>query len=170
MKKLTMLTLALLLTFAVGAFACGEEKTTASSASAESSCSAKKTAKTASVGEISAQMAAAEEGAVKHVDVEGQLVCLGCSLKKAEGANAECSTFGHKHALKTADGAYLSLLENKFSADLVKGEKYHNKNVSIHGVYHANANVLDVETFSVDGKAKSWCGGCKSMDGCSAGK
>ena len=124
MKKLTMLTLALILTFTVGAFACGEEKTTATSASAGSSCSASKV-ETASVGQISARMAAAEEGAVKHVDVEGQLVCLGCSLKKAEGANSECSVFGHKHALKTKDGAYLSLLENKFSADLVKGEKYH---------------------------------------------
>lgn len=151
MKKLTTLTVAVLLIFAVGAYACGDKKES-----------------TASTGEISARMALAKGEAVKHVDIEGLLVCLGCSLKKGEGAKAECSVYGHKHALKTKDGSYLNLLENKFSADLVKGEKYHNKNVAIHGVYHANANVLDVESFKVDGKSNVWCSGHEGMDGCAA--
>ena len=103
-----------------------------------------------------------------HESFDGTLVCLGCDLKKAEGARAACSAFGHKHALKTADGKYISLLENQYSKDLVAGEKYHNQKVSIHGIYHANANQLDVETFTVEGKTKGWCDGCKSMDGCAA--
>jgi len=151
MKKFTILTAVFLLVAAVGVSACGDSKS-----------------ETASTKSITAQMASLNKGG--QVDIEGQLVCLGCSLKKSEGAHAECSTYGHKHALKTTEGVYLTLLENKQSADLVKGEKYHNKLVSIHGVYHANANTLDVESFTVDGKTKSWCGGCKSMDGCSAGK
>jgi hypothetical protein len=101
-----------------------------------------------------------------HETFDGTLVCLGCDLKKAEGARAACSVFGHKHALKTADGKYVNLLENQYSKDLLAGEKYHDKQISIHGIYYATANQLDVETFTIDGKQKGWCDGCKSMDGC----
>lgn len=101
-----------------------------------------------------------------HETFQGTLVCLGCDLKKAEGARTACSAFGHKHALKTADGKYINLLENQYSQDLLAGEKYHDMKISIHGIYYATANQLDVETFTVDGKQKGWCDGCKSMDGC----
>jgi hypothetical protein len=105
----------------------------------------------------------------QHVDMEGTLVCLGCSLK-AEGARAQCSTFGHTHALKTADGQYITLLPNKYSADLLKGDKYDKAKLSVHGVYYANANQLDVESFTVGEKVMGWCEGHSAMDGCAAGK
>jgi len=118
---------------------------------------------------IFAVNASAEE-AVKetneHTTLDGNLVCLGCSLKKAEGARAACSAYGHKHVLQTKDGRYISFLENDFSRDLAAGEKYHNKDVTVSGIYHASANMLDVETFSVDGKRSGWCGHCSRMDGC----
>ena len=97
---------------------------------------------------------------------EGTLVCLGCSLKKAEGARSECKVFGHTHALATADGKYISFLENKFSTDLVKGEKFHEKAISVDGMYYASANVMDVTTYTIDGKKSGWCDGCSAMDGC----
>ena len=37
----------------------------------------------------------------KHTFFEGKLVCLGCDLKKVEGARAACSVYGHRHTLKT---------------------------------------------------------------------
>ena len=120
------------------------------------------------VAVVAAQAGKTSKGKATHESFDGTLVCLGCDLKKAEGARAACSEFGHKHALKTADGKYVNLLENQYSKDLVAGEKYHNKQINVHGVYYANANQLDVETFTVEGKKKSWCGGCKSMDGCAA--
>ena len=114
--------------------------------------------------------AMAGEKAVKqageHKTIDGKVVCLGCDLKKGQGARAECTEFGHRHALKTADGKIINLLENKYSADLIKG-KYHDKDVNVHGVYFASANVLDVESFTTDGKNKSWCNQCKAMDACS---
>ena len=112
----------------------------------------------------------AGEKAGKHVDFEGKLVCLGCDLKSSEDARAACSVYGHKHALKTDDGKYITFLENQYSEDLIKGEKYQNKDIKVHGVYHASANQLDVESFEVDGKTNAWCGNCKAMDGCAAGK
>ncbi len=99
---------------------------------------------------------------------EGKLVCAGCDLKKAEGARAACSVYGHDHVLKKADGSYVSFLENDYSKDLIEGKKYHNKDITVSGTYHATANLLDVKSFSVDGKKKGWCGHCKSMDGCAA--
>lgn len=104
--------------------------------------------------------------ATEALDYEGTLVCQACSLKKADGARAACSEYGHTHALKTKDDKFVSFLENQYSADLLKGEKYHNKKITVHGRYFANANVLDVEWFEVDGKKKAWCGHCESMDSC----
>ncbi len=102
----------------------------------------------------------------EHTSFDGTLVCLGCSLKKAEGARSACKEFGHTHALMTSDGKYVSFLENKFSSDLVKGDKYHEKEISAHGIFYASANVLDVETFEIDGKKMGWCDHCASMDNC----
>lgn len=104
--------------------------------------------------------------AAKHATFEGKLVCLGCDLKTADGARAACKTFGHDHALKTKDGKYITFLPNQYSKPLIEGEKYHNQEVSVHGIFHAKANTLDVETFTASGKQHGWCGHCKAMDGC----
>jgi hypothetical protein len=106
----------------------------------------------------------------QNMTFEGKLVCLGCDLKKAEGARAECSAYGHKHTLKTSDGNYVNLLENKYSADLMNNEKYAGKDIKVQGVYFASANQLDVKSFTVGDKKMSWCSHCKTMDGCMAGK
>ena len=105
----------------------------------------------------------------EHVTLTGTMVCLGCELHKAEDARAACDVYGHKHALKTDDGRYYNILENKYGEALIKGEKYHNKKVEVHGVYFASANQLDVEAFQPEGSKKlSWCDHCKSMDACMA--
>jgi hypothetical protein len=115
---------------------------------------------TATAGEVTG-----EQKPIK-ASFEGKLVCAGCDLKEAEGARAACSVYGHHHVLKKADGTYISFLENDYSKDLIAGEKYHNKDISVSGIYYANANLLDVETFTVDDQKKGWCGHCKAMDGC----
>jgi hypothetical protein len=102
----------------------------------------------------------------EHANMEGTLVCMGCSLKKGGGARAQCSEYGHTHALKTADGDYVSFLPNQYAADLMAGEKFHNKAAKVHGVYFANANQLDVETYEIDGQKYGWCDHCSAMDGC----
>lgn len=104
-----------------------------------------------------------------HGEYTGTLVCLGCSLK-GEGANAQCADFGHTHALKTEDGKYLTFLPNKFSSNLLAGEKFHEKAVAVHGVYYANANQLDVQSYTIDGKDYGWCDHCTAMDGCAIAK
>ena len=104
----------------------------------------------------------------KSVEMEGTLVCLGCDLKMEQGARAACKDFGHRHALKTADGRLISFLENKYSADLIKGGDYTGKTIKVKGTYYADANVIDVESFEVGGKKMTWCDHCKAMDNCAA--
>ena len=102
----------------------------------------------------------------KQATFTGKLVCLGCDLKMTAGAHAACKTYGHRHVLKTSDGKYIHFLENKYSEELLKGDTYHNKTISVEGTYYSNADVLDVHSFTVDGKQKGWCDNCKKMDGC----
>lgn len=108
------------------------------------------------------------EGIGEEVTMTGTLVCLGCSLKSS-GAQSACSIYGCSHALKTADGKYVSFLQNDYSQELIKGGDGHNKKVSISGVFFANANVLDVQSYKIeDGPNTVWCEGHKSMDACAA--
>jgi hypothetical protein len=108
------------------------------------------------------------EKQLEKTTFEGKLVCTSCDLKQSDGARAQCSVYGHEHGLKTKDGKNITFLHNQYSDDLIKGEKYHNQDATVTGTYYADANQLDVETFTVDGKQKSWCGHCEAMDGCMA--
>lgn len=111
----------------------------------------------------------AEEAAkpeAKHATFDGQLVCLGCDLKKAEGARSACKVYGCNHVLKTSDGQYINFLQNDFSKEL-SSDKHHNKAATVSGMFHASANTLDVESFTVEGgKKQGWCDHCKTMDNC----
>ena len=103
----------------------------------------------------------------EHATFEGKLVCLGCTLKHEEGARSECTAFGHTFALQTKDGKFISFLKNKYSEDLFKGdEKYAGKDITVHGVYYADGNVLDVESFDFGDKQVTWCDVHHKMDTC----
>jgi len=104
----------------------------------------------------------------KEMTFSGKLVCLACSLK-SEGAHAACKEFGHTHSLMTSDGKYISFLQNDHSKDLFEGTKGDNKMVTVTGHYFANANMLDVTSFTIEnGKKMSWCDHHMKMDACSA--
>jgi hypothetical protein len=121
-------------------------------------------------GNDDASIIKASEVKTDDASFEGTLVCLGCDLKKTEGANSDCKANGCHHAIKTVDGSYINLLENKNSADLIKGGDFHNKPINIQGVYFAKANMLDVKSFTIDSKENTWCDHCNKMDGCMSSK
>ena len=101
----------------------------------------------------------------EHVTYEGTLVCLGCTLK-GDGARSQCTDFGHDHAIMVDEETMVMFLPNKYSADLIAGGNYDKKAIMVTGTYYANANMLDVEMFEVDGKKYGWCDHCSAMDGC----
>ena len=52
---------------------------------------------------------------VIEASVTGENVCVGCALKKEQGAAAQCSKYGHRHALRvtsaSADGSDLAYMK-----------------------------------------------------------
>jgi hypothetical protein len=103
----------------------------------------------------------------KEVTMTGQLMCSACALS-AEGARMDCKEHGCLMTLKTADGKFISFLPNKYSDPLLKGTMV-GKTMTITGKYFAGANLLDVESFQVEGgKPMTWCEHCQAMDACAA--
>ena len=105
----------------------------------------------------------ADVAKARAVTLSGTLSCLGCDLKKAHGAGAQCSIYGHKHGLKTANGKYYTFLENQKSEPLVKGEALHGKPVQVTGTLFPGSQIIEVMSYKtlpvkkagVDNGAKS---------------
>lgn len=97
---------------------------------------------------------------VQDVTVVGTNYCLGCALKKEQGAAAQCSQYGHRHALKVesargANGALpqlvghsLHYLDNDQSAKLVSGDEFHGKTVEVHGKLFGAERIIEVREAS----------------------
>ncbi len=75
---------------------------------------------------------------------KGTLVFLRCDPTDTDATWAECTTYGHRHALKSSDGSYVNLSDNRNSADLIKGEKYLGKTVKVNGAYSTDSNQVDI--------------------------
>jgi hypothetical protein len=87
------------------------------------------------------------------MSIEGKLVCIGCSLKKLDGANAQCNLFAH-HAIgfKTADGSLWSIIDNAAGHDVIRGHALiQGKTATINGWLYPIANMIEIATISVDG-------------------
>ncbi len=81
--------------------------------------------------------------------IKGKIVCIGCTLKKTEGANAACKVYGHKHGLITEEGELYSFLENENSDEVITTDKYAMKDVEVTGRVFDNAHIIDIEEISV---------------------
>lgn len=101
--------------------------------------------------------------------IEGTLVCKSCTLKKEAGARSDCKTNGCQSSLMTADGEFIDFLDNKYAKEL-NGHDLAGKEIKVTGTFFASAHTIDVESYTVDGKTKSWCDHCSAMDGCAMKK
>lgn len=103
------------------------------------------------------QPAAAEQEAPQAAvltTVTGQNFCLGCALKKEQGAGAQCDKYGHRHALKvtnaSADGKdqaemkgwVLTYLDTDKAQPYITGK--HEAVVKVKGKVYAQERVLEV--------------------------
>jgi len=87
------------------------------------------------------------------VTVTGELLCIGCSLKKLDGANAQCDLYAH-HAIgfKTLDGALWSIVENAKGHDIVRSHTLlENKKATVTGWLYPIAHYIEIDTITVDG-------------------
>ncbi len=87
------------------------------------------------------------------ITLKGQLVCLGCSLKKLDGANAQCNLYAH-HAIgfKAGDGTLWSIIDNAKGHDIIRAhELLGKKNATITGWMFPVAHFIEIAEITVEG-------------------
>lgn len=101
---------------------------------------------------------------VAEATVTGENFCLGCALKKDKGAAAQCSKYGHKHALKvtsaTVDGKehpemtgwVLHYLDTDNAQPLIK--EHHQETVKLTGKVYADERTFEVTKLEDSKEAK----------------
>ncbi len=85
--------------------------------------------------------------------LKGELVCIGCSLKKLDGANAQCNLYAH-HAIgfKAADGTLWSFVDNAKGHDIIRAHKLlGHKKATISGWMFPLAHFIEIDSIVVDG-------------------
>ena len=89
-----------------------------------------------------------------RVTLKGELVCIGCSLKRLDGANAQCNLFAH-HAIgfKTADGLLWSIVDNEKGHDVIRAHKLLEKvkKATNKGWIYPVANFIEIDSIEVGG-------------------
>ncbi len=87
------------------------------------------------------------------ITLKGELICLGCSLKKLSGANAQCNLFGgHDVGFKLADGTFWSFVNNATGHDVIRAHgAVIGKTAKVTGWIYPNAHMIEIESISVDG-------------------
>lgn len=100
----------------------------------------------------SSQKSASE---VVEAVVTGENICLGCSLKKKWDAAAQCSKYGHRHALKVTsasasgedvpemEGWVLHYLDTDDGQPYIKG--HHEETLTLKGKLYSEVRVLEVD-------------------------
>lgn len=116
-----------------------------------------------------------KEKATEIEEIQGELVCVACELKREQGAHAQCDIYGHKHGFKLEDGSLWSFIENDRSKLLISN-KVPGKNitkVTVYGRKFPKAHYIDVDRFKVCEKGQNekivckeyaWCIVFKRMD------
>jgi len=83
------------------------------------------------------------------VSFKAEVICLGCALKKGQGAKAQCSLYGHVNAIRSEDGRIWTILENDVSTELINSHEYAGKQIEITGKKFSGTQVIEIETFKI---------------------
>ncbi|MBP20306.1 MAG: hypothetical protein CMQ21_15645 [Gammaproteobacteria bacterium] len=93
------------------------------------------------------------EKGLDQVTVDAELVCLGCSLKKLSGANAQCGLYTlHDVGVRLADGSLLTIVNNAAGHDTIRAHKLViGKKAKITGWLYPNANHIEIDSIDIAG-------------------
>ncbi len=96
------------------------------------------------------------EKGLDKITLKGKVVCLGCSLKKLSGANAQCGLYTqHDAGIKLADGSLWTIVNNAKGHDVIRAHSaVIGKNANLTGWLYPNANHIEIDTITVDGISK----------------
>ncbi|HFC53347.1 MAG TPA: hypothetical protein ENJ43_02830 [Gammaproteobacteria bacterium] len=94
-----------------------------------------------------------KEKGLDTVTLKGELICVGCSLKKLSGANSQCKLFGgHDVGLKLADGTFWNFVNNATGHDVIRAHgAVIGKTAIVTGWIYPNAHMIEIESIKVKG-------------------
>lgn len=88
------------------------------------------------------------------VTLKGEFVCIGCSLKKLNGANAQCDLYAHHSVgFRTADGLLWSIVDNEKGHDVIRSHRLLEKGVkgTITGWIYPVAHFIEIDQVEAEG-------------------
>jgi len=85
-----------------------------------------------------------------RVEVAGKIVCIGCTLEKEAGADAQCTLHAkHAQGLLAADGSLWTLVDNAKGHLVITNGKLKDKEVKILGWKFPKGQYLEVSKYQV---------------------
>src|SRR6185436_17570803 len=85
-----------------------------------------------------------------RVEIAGTIVCLGCTLEKQSGADAQCTLHAkHAQGLLASDGTLHTFVDNAKGHIVMTNEKLRGKEVKILGWKYPKSNYIEVSKYQV---------------------
>lgn len=85
-----------------------------------------------------------------RVEVEGTIVCIGCTLEKTAGADAQCTLHAkHAQGLLGKDGLLYTLLDNAKGHIVMTNDKLRGKDVKLIGWKFPKSQVIEVSKYQL---------------------
>jgi len=94
-----------------------------------------------------------------RVEIAGTIVCIGCTLEKEAGADAQCTLHArHAQGLKAADGTLWTFVDNAKGHHLITNDKLRGKEVKVLGWKFPKSSYIELSKYQVkDGETwASW--------------
>lgn len=97
-----------------------------------------------------------KEKGLSKTKIVGELICVGCSLKRMDGANAQCGLYAqHALGVKTSDGTFWNIIDNATGHEVIRGHGFlDGKQITIDGYIYPVANMIEIDSFEVEGVTK----------------
>lgn len=85
-----------------------------------------------------------------RVEIAGTIVCVGCTLEKQSGADAQCTLHAkHAQGLLAADGTLYTFVDNAKGHIVMTNEKLRGKDVKILGWTFPKSNYIELSKYQV---------------------
>ncbi len=85
-----------------------------------------------------------------RVEISGTIICVGCTLEKEAGAEAQCTLHAkHAQGLKAADGTLHTFVDNAKGHYLITNDKLRGKDVKVLGWKFPKSNYIEVSKYQV---------------------
>ena len=85
-----------------------------------------------------------------RTEIAGTIVCVGCTLQKEAGADAQCTLHArHAQGLRAADGTLYTFLDNAKGHLVIGNEKLRGKEVKVLGWAYPRSLIIEVSKYQV---------------------